>query len=481
MKLAEYANYDGLGLAKLVASHQMTAKELAELMLLAVEYVNPQINSVIEVYRQRVIQMRQDELPSGSFAGVPFLLKDAGAAEEGQIQEIGSRLLRGRRHAGETFLASRFKAAGLSILGRSTVPEFTLSSSTESLLTGATHNPWRLGLMAGGSSGGAAASVAAGIVPVAHASDGAGSIRIPASCCGLVGLKPSRGRVSLGPTIGESLQGMGVEFALTRTVRDCAAMLDAVAGAQIGDPFVISQPQRSYQEELGIPTGNLRIAWTDHCWLPGRPVHPEVVEAVHHVVRTLEAMGHHLVEAQPNFDYEEYLRAICVGWVYGFNQWLDQMAVELGRAVGPDTLEAVTLHCYEQAQRLTVDDLVWAESVYNQLRRAVGEFFAGYDLLLTPTLTEPPEPLGKYSLNASDVDFLGFFRRCDESASHMPLFNLTGQPAISLPLAQSQDRLPIGIQFVAHFGREDQLLRLASVLEEALPWRDRRALIHVSR
>ena len=246
-----------------------------------------------------------------------------------------------------------------------------------------------------------------------------------------------------------------------------------------GDAFVITQPQRPYLAEVGAPTGPLRIAWTAECWQPGTPVDPDVVAVVQQVVSQLVQMGHHVEEAQPVFDYEEYLRAICVGWVYGFNQWLDDLAATAGRRVDSTTLEAITLACYEAGQRLTINDLLWAEQVYNQLRRKVGRFFQHYDLLLTPTLTRPAEPLGYYSLNASDVDFLGFFRRCDESASHMPLFNLTGQPAISLPLGQSHDQLPIGIQLVAHFGREDLLIRLASALETAMPWRGRLPPVHV--
>lgn len=411
MNLTEYAHYDGLGLATLVEQRAVTPKELGQLLRAAVDRVNPTLNAVLQPYADRVERMSQDDRPAGPFAGVPFLLKDIGAAEDGQLQEVGSRLAQGLRVQGESFLTTRFKQAGLSILGRTAVPEFALSSSTESLLSGATHNPWRLGLIAGGSSGGAAASVAAGIAPIAHASDGAGSIRIPA---------------------------------------------------------------------IGAPTGRLRIGWTAGCLQPGTPVHPEVATVVRQTVAQLATMGHELVEATLPLDYEKYLKAICVGWVYGFNHWLDQLAAATGRSVGPETVETISLACYEEGQRLTVSTVIWAEGVYNQLRRNVGRFFQQYDLLLTPTLTRLPEPLGYYSPDARDVDFLGFFRRCDESCSHLPLFNLTGQPAISLPLGQSHDHLPIGIQLVASFGREDQLIRLASALEEVLPWRGRIPPIHAA-
>src|SRR5581483_6798711 len=241
MNLAEYASYDGLGLAELVRTRQASARELAELLLASVERVNPHINAVIETYSERARALDPHAASDGPFAGVPFLLKDIGSGEAGQLQELGSRLARGRVLDADSFLVESFRAVGLTILGRTATPEFALSATTESVLTGATRNPWDTARLAGGSSGGAAASVAAGILPIAHASDGAGSIRIPASACGLVGLKPSRGRVSSGPHAAESLAGMSQEFVVCRTVRDAAAMLDAVARPMPGDPFVIAR------------------------------------------------------------------------------------------------------------------------------------------------------------------------------------------------------------------------------------------------
>jgi amidase len=409
------------------------------------------------------------------------LLKDIGSGEKGAVQEAGSRLWRGRVLSYDGFLTERFRAAGLSLLGRTTTPEMALSGSTESVLTGATRSPWDPATRAGGSSGGAAASVAAGIIPLAHASDTAGSIRIPAAVCGLVGLKPSRGRVSQGPGAGESILGMDGQFALSRTVRDTAALLDAVSSPEPGDPFIIMQPQRPYRKEVGAPPGPLRIAWTRTSWQPGTAVHPEIVAALEKTVVQLETLGHQLTEIETLYDYEELINAIWVGWAWGFDVHLDQTAAALGRVVNEETVEPVTLSLYRLAKGLTAAQVARAETIYNTIRRRIGHFFQAFDLLLTPTIARLGDPIGRYSQNVTDVDFIGFFRRCDQSDMYLSFANLTGQPAISLPLWPSKAGLPIGMQFVGHFGREDMLIRLASVLEEALPWRDRLPPIHVSR
>jgi amidase len=481
MDLAEYSRYDGLGLAELVKRRKVTAKELARLFLAAVEKVNPEINAVIETYVERVERLEDSTLPNGPFGGVPFLMKDLGATEKGKRQECGSRLTKGYVADKDSFLTSRFKQAGLTLLGRTTTPEFGLAGTTESMLMGATRNPWNLEMMAGGSSGGAAASVAAGILPVAHASDGAGSIRIPASACGLVGLKPSRGRVTQGPNSAERLAGMVQELAVSWTVRDTAVMLDAVSQPAPGDPFIIVQPYRPYGQEVNAPVGRLRIAWTTRSWQPGTVVHSEVVRCMEQVATQCETMGHEVAEATPVFEYEEYLRALCVIWEFGFDATLDTLAAEMGRTINEETLEPVTMSCYRCARRVRAADIVMSDSVLNKLRRTFGRFFREYDVLLTPTLAQPPEPLGKYALKRTDLDFVGYFRLCDEMNMHLPLFNVTGQPAISLPLGETNSGLPIGVQFVARFGEEATLIRLACAFEKAMPWRDRIPPMHVSR
>ncbi len=257
-------------------------------------------------------------------------------------------------------------------------------------------------------------------------------------------------------------------------------MLDAVAYPMPGDPFVIVQPAQPYLQQIGAPVGQLRVAWTTRSWQPGTSVDPEIAGCVEQVAAQCAALGHVVVEDSPTFEYETFLRAICIGWAFGFDVEVDELAATAGRTIGEETLEPVTLAYYHFARGLTAADLVWAERTANQLRRNVGRFFEGYDILLTPTLMRLPEPLGIYTQSRDDLDFYSFFRLCDAMSVHMPLFNLTGQPAISLPLGMSASGLPIGVQFVARFGREDLLLRLSSAFEQAMPWRERQPAIHVA-
>ncbi len=481
MNLEEYSRYDGVALADLVRKREVTPKELAQLCVEAVEKVNPQINAVIEVYHDRVEGLDDRVIPAGPFAGVPFLMKDVGAGEGGRLQESGSRFMKGHIVDKDSYLTTRFKKAGLTLMGRTTAPEFALGVSTESVLMGATRNPWNLDTMCGGSSGGSGASVAAGIVPMAHGSDNGGSIRIPASACCLVGLKPSRGRVSLGPDMGELFSGMLQEFILSRTVRDTAVMLDMVSVPMPGDPFIITQPTRPFAQEVNASTGHLRIAWTTDSWQPGAIVESEVVHCMEQVVYECERLGHELIETSPVFDYEEYLRAICIAWSYGLYPMMDMFAAMTGRPISEETLEPVLVSFYHYSKGLTAADMLMAEFTLNQFRRNFGAFFEQYDLLLTPTLVKLPQPIGTYTKMRTDIDYVGYMRLCDEIRIHPPAANVTGQPAISLPLGQSQSGLPIGVQFMARFGEESTLIRLASLLEKELPWRDRIPPVHVCR
>ncbi len=460
MNLAEYSSCDGVALADLVRRREVSPKELAHLFVEAVEKVNPGINAVIEVYSDRIEELDDRAISSCPFAGVPFLMKDIGAGENGRRQESGSRLMKGYVADKDSFLTTLFKKAGLTLLGRTTTPEFALGISTESELMGATRNPWNMEIMAGGSSGGSAASVAAGILPIAHGSDNGGSIRIPASACGLVGLKPSRGRVTLGPDFGELWPGMLQEFVMSRTVRDTALMLDMVSEPAPGDPFIITQPVRPYVQEVNAPAEHLRIAWTMDSWQPGGFVDSEVVRCVEQVVFECERVGHELVEASPVFDYEEYLHAVCIAWSFG---------ALTGRTISEETLEPVMLSFYKYSKGLTGADMMMTEFALNKFRRTFGRFFEQYDMLLTPTLVKLPEPLGKYTKMGIDIDYVGYMRLCDEIRVHTPAANVTGQPAITLPLGHSQSGLPIGVQFMARFGEEGALIRLASSLEQEMP------------
>lgn len=480
LSLAEYSRADGYTLAELVRKGEASPKELALLFQEAVEKVNPKTNSVIEIYEDRIKGLDSQVIPAGPFSGVPFLMKDIGAGEAGRRQESGSRLMKGYVVPSDSFLTQRFKEAGLILLGRTTTPEFALGISTESVLTGATRNPWDLEKMVGGSSGGTAASIAAGIVPMAHGSDNGGSIRIPASACGLVGLKPSRGRVTLGPDFGEMWPGMLQEFVLTKTVRDTALMLDAVSSPAAGDPFVITQPQRPYMEEVNTLTDKLRIAWTTDSWQSGSSTDPEVINCVDQVISTCEMAGYEVVRASPVFNYEEYLNATCKAWAFGLYAGMDMFGEMMGRKVCEETVEPVMFSYYEYSKSLSGAEMFAIEFSLNKFRRTFGKFFEQYDILITPTLTYLPEPLGKYSKLRTDLDYVEFMRLCDETKGFTSAANVTGQPAITLPLGQSKSGLPIGVQFMARFGEEAALIRLASWLEQEMPWHDRIPPVHAS-
>jgi amidase len=318
-------------------------------------------------------------------------------------------------------------------------------------------------------------------VPMAHGSDNGGSIRIPASACGLVGLKPSRGRVSLAPDIGEMWPGMLQEFLLSKSIRDTALMLDQVSAPIIGDPFIITQPVAPYIQEIDAPTDRLRIAWTANSWQPGATVDPEIVNCMEQVVSELRKAGHELVEDSPVFDYEEYLHFTCIAWSFGLYAGFDMFAAMTKRPISEETLEPVMLSFYNYSKGLTGADMMMTEFWLNKFTRSFGNFFKKYDMLLTPTLVKLPQSIGTYTKMRKDIDYVSYMRLNDEIRIHPPAANITGQPAISLPLGQSRSGLPIGIQFMARFGDESGLIRLASSLEQKLPWRDRIPPVHASR
>ena len=479
MNLTEYAQCDGLGLAEMIRKGDITPTEAGELFIAAVEKVNPQINSVIEVYDDALDIAKGASSVEGPFAGVPFLRKDLGATEGGRLQEWGSRLFKGYVPDKDSFLMTRFKKAGLVTLGRSTVPELGISGQTETILQGITRNPWNLDQMAGGSSGGAAASVAAGIVPVAHASDGGGSIRIPASCCGLVGLNPSRGRISGGPDRQDPMFGLAREFVVSRSVRDTAAMLDAVHGAEVGDPFIIIKPERPYIQEFQAFSKNLRIAFTAAAWGP-YPVDEEILKAVEKVASVCEDMGHKVEADSPPLDFVKVNTAVMNS--FGLSDaGLADDAESMGRELSLDYLEPGTLKMIERAKNLTITEAMESFEIMRQARFIVGQFFQKYDLLITPSLSLLPQPHGEFSTKRDDLEPHEFWENDFRIFQHMGLFNVTGTPSISLPLGQSESGLPIGVQFAAPFGDEAALIRIAAAFEEAMPWKDLIPPVHVSR
>ncbi|MBI5504031.1 MAG: amidase [Deltaproteobacteria bacterium] len=477
MRLDEYADYDALGLAALIRGGDVSAAEVRRCAAAAARGLNPQLNAIVELFEDRCSGGDPQADPAGVFGGVPYFLKDLGAAEEGRRCEMGSRMLRGYVADKTSSLVKRFKQAGLVNLGRTTTPEAGFAGTTESVATGKTRNPWNLGRSPGGSSGGAAAVVAAGVVPLAHGSDGAGSIRIPAALCGLVGLKPSRGRVSFGPDFDEPILGCAMEFALTRTVRDAAALLDAVAGPYPGDPFVLPKPSRSYLEELAVPVGRLRVAFTTNNWCTGAKVAPAIAEAVRRTAGDLEAMGHMVEEIDPVFDARMAYEANRLA----FNSvllLLGPIVAALGGRVDAEHAEPVILDAYRQMQCMSAEEFFVGTLAFNLARRQLGEFFETYDMLVTPTIGVSHVDFD--TIDCSSFQTVEAFRDALEATvgPFTSPFNVTGQPALTLPLAQFDDTTPLGVQFVGRMAQEHTLLKVAAALEQARPWRDRRPALH---
>lgn len=473
MKLHEYAAYDALGLAGLVANGDVSATELAKSAAQAVDAINPSVNAVVEIYGDRIDGLDERTLGAGPFRGVPFLMKDVFGHEAGRTMEFGSRLCRGMITPQDSHFCELVRASGANILGRSAAPEYSMSGTTEGALYGKTSTPWKRGYSAGGSTGGGMAAVVAGIVPIAHGSDIAGSIRIPASFCGGVGLKPSRGRVSFGPNVDENGYGLGQNFVQTKTVRDAAAMLDCLAIPQVGDPFVIPKPSEPYATLASRRMPSLRIGWSTTA-LMGVQTDREVAAAIERTAAILAQMGHDVIEAGPELDGLAAMRAMTDVWFFGFDLRLESYAKRTGRAIGPDTLEPVIATIYHYARTMKPAQFLGAMAAINTARRSIGSFFAEYDVWLSPTTPKVAEPWGTYNLGRADVsmDNLAeaiYAGTCSFTLPH----NITGTPAISLPLAMHSNGLPIGVQLGSRSAQEHTLLQLAAALEEAMPW-DRR-------
>ncbi|MFF0627292.1 amidase [Streptomyces sp. NPDC004296] len=468
MRVTEYVNFDAVGLAELAAGGEVTPAELEAAAREAAQAVNPRINAVVETWPT------DDEPAPGSapLAGVPFLIKDIGVSMAGRRTELGSRLAAGNVAGADSSLMRRFRRAGLVTFGRTTTPEMAYSTTTEPELYGATRNPWDLRRSAGGSSGGAGAAVAAGVVPIAHATDAAGSIRIPAAYNGLFGLKPTRGRVSVGPDVDEVFSGLAVQGSVSRTVRDSAALLDQIRGPEPGDPYFAQEPSRPYAEEVTRPPGSLRIGVLTHAW-GGRRTTPPVADALSRTVRLLESLGHQVAEAKVELgvDWEEFVLANALQWTANLTASVDQLAAAFDRPVDSSTLEPVTLAAYHYGQRVGGARFVAAHTTRNRVARSLARYFDDHDILLTPTLPELPVPLGTHAEGAETLDGLGWLRRLFDLSPFTAAFNVAGTPAMSVPLtADAETGLPIGMHFAAGYGREDRLFRLAGQLEQAGPW-----------
>jgi amidase/6-aminohexanoate-cyclic-dimer hydrolase len=467
----EYAAHDALGLGELIAKKQVTPQEVLEAAIERIEAVNPRINAVVQKAYDEARAVIRAGLPAGPLAGVPYLLKDLYTWQKGARIGNGSRLYDGFLADHDFTLVERYKAAGLVILGRTNTPEFGLNAATEPVVNGPTRNPWNLERSSGGSSGGAAAAVAAGMVPAAHGTDGGGSIRIPAANCGLFGLKPNRGRNPAGPDVGEGWSGLACGHALTRSVRDSAALLDATSGPAPGDPYWAPPPARPFLQEVGAKPGKLRIALKKKT-IMGTPVHPECVKGVESAARLCEELGHRVEEAMPEFDFVGLRWAMGVIISANLRSGLDARLDALKRTQKEDDVERITALWAEQGRRHTARDYARALVIVHGVGRRFGEFFQKYDVLLSPTLAEPPLPLGSTDMMSNDLD--AYNERLFRLIPFTPQFNVSGGPAASIPLYWTPDGLPIGIQFGADFGNEAILFRLAAQLEQAQPWKDKR-------
>jgi len=471
-RLAEqFERYDGLGLAELIRTKEATPEEILAATLERIDGRNPAINAVVTRMDDHARAAIRAGLPDGPFKGVPYLLKDLGALYTGVVTSYGSGLFASNVPDHDSEIVARMKRAGLVIVGKSNTPEMGIAPSTEPRLFGPTRNPWNLGHSAGGSSGGAAAAVAAGMLPMAHATDGGGSIRIPASACGLFGLKPTRARNPMGPDAGEGWSGASIGHAVTWSVRDSAALLDATSGPDIGDPYWAPPPARPFLEEVGRDPGRLRIALTTTPWLAG-PVDPECAEAVRGAAKLCASLGHHIEEARPQFDEAAWGQASRTIVVASLTFTLETRAAALGRPLSQDDVERITWERVQEARAFSAADYARAIHTVHRTGRAVARFLEQYDILLTPTMAKPPHPLGVLSL--SNPDSAAFLAARTASVGFTALFNSSGHPAMSVPLAVSKSGLPLGVQFVARFGDEATLFRLASQLEAAQPWKDRR-------
>jgi Asp-tRNA(Asn)/Glu-tRNA(Gln) amidotransferase A subunit family amidase len=471
MGFAEFERYDGLGLAALVREGQVSAAEVLEAAVERIEARDGALNAVIlrafDDARRRV----ERGVPDGPFTGVPFLLKDITVQVAGMVTANGSRLFADAVADHDSEIVARYRRAGLVIMGKTNTPELGLATTTEPRLFGPTRNPWSAAHSAGGSSGGAAAAVAAGMVPTAHATDGGGSIRIPASCCGLFGLKPTRARTPAGPMLGEGWSGASIGHAITRTVRDSAALLDAVAGADVGDPYWAPPPARPFLAEVGADPGPLRVALCTTPW-NGMVVDAECREAVLAAARLCQGLGHRVEEARPEIDAAGLGQAQRVIIAGNVRNALELRAAALGRPLSPGDVEKMTWLTAQYGREATAADYARSVQVLHRAGRAVGRFFSQWDVLLTPTMCNPPHALG--TLDTMTDDDERFQEVLLGTIAFTSLFNASGNPAMSVPLHWTKSGLPVGVQFVAPFGDEARLFRLAAQLESAQPWAQRR-------
>lgn len=475
---------DATGQAELVRRGHATPLQLVESALSRIERLNPALNAVIHRMDGKAREAATSPaLPDGPFRGVPLLMKDVVAHTAGDPYHCGMRVLRDLRwtEPSDSFLAARLRAAGFVFVGKTNTPELAFSVTTEPMAYGPTRNPWDPARSTSGSSGGAAAAVASGMVAVAHGNDMGGSIRTPASACGLVGLKPTRARSTLGPAFGEFWWATTHEHVLTRTVRDSAGVLDAIRGPAPGDPYTAPAPLRPYTEELGRDPGRLRIGFlTRRPGLAGSdaPPHADCVRAVEEAARVLEGLGHHVEDNAPSALHESDDGSVFTIFTVSIARDLERWSSRIGRSIDSDEVEPTTALAAEIGRAASATRYAQAVESLQGLSRRLATWWTddGFDVLLTPTLAEPPWPIGPLGPDGGEP--MEVMSRWTATSPYCMPFNMSGQPAVSLPLWWTAEGLPVGVQAVAAYGREDVLFRLASQLEQAMPWKDRRPKVH---
>jgi len=496
----EYDSHDGLGLAELVRAGEVTPLELVEEAIARVEAVNPRLNAVVTPMYDAARGAAEGGLPDGAFRGVPFLLKDLIAAYAGVPLTCGCRFYRDYVPDFDAEIVKRHKAAGLVVVGKTNTPELGIVAVTEPELHGPTHTPWRLGHTSGGSSGGSAAAVAAGVVPMAHGGDGGGSIRIPAACCGVFGFKPTRGRTPTGPNASEHWKGFAIEHALTRSVRDSAALLDATTGQEVDSWYYTAPPKRSFLKEVRPKkkTRALRVAVTTAPHLPGQ-VHPDCVGAVEEVAKLCEELGHQVEEVTLDTDPQGFARDFLTMVAVSTAVEMDQAAALVGRAPSRRDFETATWLLGMMGRQIGAARYEAALTRLQSLARQVARASAGWDVLLSPTLGKPPVRVGELQPNLVESALQqvvaganlgpvlrvpgileGMAEKVFEFVPFTPLANVTGQPSMNVPLVWNEQGLPVGTMFTAGFGDDATLFQLAGQLERLRPWKDRRPPVHAS-
>lgn len=474
MRHDEYRSRDALGLAELVRTKQVTADELLDLAVQQTEATDLQIAAVVYPQLERARRAISAGLPAGPFTGVPFLIKDLGCDAVDFPTCMGSSLYRDYRYSVDSELFTRLERAGLVTFARTTSPEFGIGPTAEGAVYGRpTRNPWNLDRVAGGSSAGSAAAVAAGIVPIAHGSDGGGSVRIPASSCGLFGLKPTRARLPDGPSSGEGWAGMAIDGYLTRSVRDTAALIDATHGPDLGTPYYAPPLERPLVEAIAVPPRSLRIAYSTLSFT-GDPLHADCRAAIEHTAGLCSQLGHDMVEADPRVEINRFMQAWTNIVACGTELTVRSRLAELGRAARPDELDGVTRGAVALGRSISGGDYLDAVNTVHEIGRQLARFLAderGFDMLLTATLAEPPAEIGRFT--PDNEDFVDYRLGPHGVLAYSPftaLANGTGQPAMSVPLFWNSDGLPIGTHFMARAGDEALLLQLAAQVEQADPW-----------